>query len=386
MIRNRNAIRLLCLFCLLVYPAINANLEAQTIIGQRNDSVSHSLIRHQLGFDIRPGYIVSTHSFLQGDNMQQKKIDQSLSFHLKYAFRFSKESNLGRLFPHTYQGIGVSYQTFFSPVELGNPVSVYAFQGSRIAQLSPRLSLDYEWNFGASFGWRKYDELSNPQNVLIGSKINAYINLGFLLNWQVHKYWKLAAGVDLTHFSNGNTHYPNGGLNVIGGRIGIVRTLDADEAPGSITPRRLFIKPHVSYDLVIYGATLNFAPMYNFNNYFRAGLSADAQYDESANLKEYRVGEFYSSDLKFHRPPFRKQFAMGLSLRAELVMPVFSINVGVGRNLIYSGGDMKGFYQILALKTYITRHLFLHVGYQLSKFKDPNNLMLGLGYRFHDKR
>lgn len=132
--------------------------------------------------------------------MQQKKIDQSLSFHLKYAFRFSKESNLGRLFPHTYQGIGVSYQTFFSPVELGNPVSVYAFQGSRIAQLSPRLSLDYEWNFGASFGWRKYDELSNPQNVLIGSKINAYINLGFLLNWQVHKYWKLAAGVDLTHF------------------------------------------------------------------------------------------------------------------------------------------------------------------------------------------
>lgn len=175
MIRNRNAIRLLCLFCLLVYPAINANLEAQTIIGQRNDSVSHSLIRHQLGFDIRPGYIVSTHSFLQGDNMQQKKIDQSLSFHLKYAFRFSKESNLGRLFPHTYQGIGVSYQTFFSPVELGNPVSVYAFQGSRIAQLSPRLSLDYEWNFGASFGWRKYDELSNPQNVLIGSKINAYI-------------------------------------------------------------------------------------------------------------------------------------------------------------------------------------------------------------------
>ena len=137
MIRNRNTIRLLCLLCLLVHPAINVNLEAQTIIGQRNDSVSHPLIRHQLGFDI-----------------------QSLSFHFKYAFRFGKESNLGRLFPHTYQGIGVSYHTFFSPVELGNPVSVYAFQGSRIAQLSPRLSLDYEWNFGASFGWKKYDDQS----------------------------------------------------------------------------------------------------------------------------------------------------------------------------------------------------------------------------------
>ena len=314
MIRNRNAIRLLCLFCLLVYPAINANLEAQTIIGQRNDSVSHSLIRHQLGFDIRPGYIVSTHSFLQGDNMQQKKIDQSLSFHLKYAFRFSKESNLGRLFPHTYQGIGVSYQTFFSPVELGNPVSVYAFRGHVSRNCRPVYRSITNGTSELPLAGGNMTNYPIRKNVLIGSKINAYINLGFLLNWQVHKYWKLAAGVDLTHFSNGNTHYPNGGLNVIGGRIGIVRTLDADEAPGSITPRRLFIKPHVSYDLVIYGATrkrgligddvssmipdsfgvvgINFAPMYNFNNYFRAGLSADAQYDESANLKEYRVGEF----------------------------------------------------------------------------------------------
>ena len=54
--------------------------------------------------------------------------------------------------------------------------------------------------------------------------------------------------------------------------------------------------------------------------------------------------------------------------------------------MIYSGDDTEGFYQILALKTYVPRHLFLHVGYQLSKFKDPNNLMLGIGYRFHDKR
>lgn len=56
--------------------------------------------------------------------------------------------------------------------------------------------------------------------------------------------------------------------------------------------------------------------------------------------------------------------------QAELVMSVFSINVGIGRNLIYSGDDTKGFYQILVLKTYVTRHLFLHVGYQLSKFKE----------------
>ena len=60
---------------------------------------------------------------------------------------------------------------------------------------------------------------------------------------------------------------------------------------------------------------LNFNPMYNFNKYFRAGVSVDAQYDESANIKDYRVEESSSSDVKFHRPPFHKQFAVGLSVR-----------------------------------------------------------------------
>lgn len=394
---NMNTGRLLHIICLLSLLSVGGKLKAQIVE------------KHRIGLDIRPGYVVPTNSFLEGDNLQQKIIEQSLSLHLKYAFQFSKDSNLGRMYPHAYQGIGVSYNTFYCPAELGNPVTVYAFQGAPIVRLSSRLTFDYEWNFGASFGWKKYDEQYNPQNEVIGSKINAYINLGFLLNWQFHPQWKLAAGVDFTHFSNGNTHYPNGGLNTIGGRVGIVRTFgDTDNASGAIVPKRLFIKPHVSYDLMLYGATrkrgfvkdnvpslvpgsfgiagLNFAPMYNFNNYFRAGLSVDAQYDESANIKDYKLEGSYMDDIKFHRPPFREQFAVGLSLRAELVMPIFSINAGLGRNLICRGDDTNGFYQILALKTYVTRHLFLHVGYQLSKFKDPNNLMLGIGYRFHDKR
>ena len=409
MIRNRNAIQLLCLLCLLVHPAINANLEAQTIIGQRNDSVSHPLIRHQLGFDVRPGYIVSTHSFLQGDNAQQKKIDQSLSFHFKYAFRFSKESNLGRLFPHTYQGIGISYHTFFSPAELGNPVSVYAFQGSRIAQLSPRLSFDYEWNFGASFGWKKYHPGTNAYNYVVGSKINAYINLGFLLNWQLAAEWQLTAGIDLSHFSNGNTQYPNAGVNTVGGRIGLVHTFGANAGTvmsGRRTTQR--IKPHISYDIVLYGASkrkgvikpdeaylapgsfgvlgFNFNPMYNFHQYFRAGASLDVQYDESANIKEYEADYNDQAEHRFYRPPFKEQLAVGLSVRGELVMPIFTINVGIGYNVYHKCTDTQGMYQILALKTSVTRNLFLHVGYQLSKFKDPNNLMLGIGYRFHNKR
>ena len=63
-------------------------------------------------------------------------------------------------------------------------------------------------------------------------------------------------------------------------------------------------------------------------------------------------------------------------------MPIFSINAGIGRNLICSGDDTEGFYQILALKTSITPRLFLHVGYQLSKFKNPQQPDAGVWIPF----
>ena len=115
-------------------------------------------------------------------------------------------------------------------------------------------------------------------------------------------------------------------------------------------------------------------------------MSLDAQYDESANLKDHIANDNqWADELKFHRPPFREQFAVGVSLRAEVVMPIFSINLGVGKNVIGRGDDTNSYYQVFVLKADVTRHLFLHVGYQLYKFRNPNNLMLGVGYRFNGR-
>ena len=118
----------------------------------------------------------------------------------------------------------------------------------------------------------------------------------------------------------------------------------------------------------------------------RAGLSLDAQYDESANIREYKAGTDANGVPRFYRPPFKEQFNAGLSARCEFVMPVFSINIGVGYHFLHKGKDTKGWYQILALKTSLTRNLYLHTGYQLQNFHDPNHLMLGLGWRFNNRR
>jgi hypothetical protein len=77
--------------------------------------------------------------------------------------------------------------------------------------------------------------------------------------------------------------------------------------------------------------------------------------------------------------------ALGLSARAEYVMPFFSINLGVGVNVLHKGGDMKSVYEMLSLKAEVTRNIYLHVGYKLQDFHMPNYLMLGIGLRFNNK-
>ena len=48
--------------------------------------------------------------------------------------------------------------------------------------------------------------------------------------------------MDFINFSNGNTHYLNGGLNVIGGRIGVVCTFGAtDDVAGTMDFKQTFI-------------------------------------------------------------------------------------------------------------------------------------------------
>lgn len=362
---------------------------------------------HRIGMDLRPSYVFPTRGFFSGNNAKGKSVNTQLAAHLRYSFQFSPASRLRQLYPYAYQGVGVAYNTFPQTSEMGNPVAVYVFQGSRIARFSSRLSLDYEWNFGASFGWKKYNRETNPYNDVVGSAINAYISAGFFLNCQLSPKWNLTAGIDFVHYSNGNTNYPNSGVNTVGARIGLSHTLGQEAGRQHVSEHwgKLSGRQRFCYDFVVYGSTrkrgimwdeehgelipgsfgvagFNFNPMYIVNKYFRTGISLDAQYDESANLREFRVEGTGGENIKFYRPPFREQIAVGVSLRAELNMPIFSVNVGIGHNLFFTGEDTCGFYQILALKTFLTRHVFLHVGYQLNNFKNPNNLMLGIGYRF----
>ena len=400
--------RILCLYgMLLALPVYAFGLDTLSVdTVQKLNGLGRFV--HQGGVELRPGYILPNIPFYSGLNNQGKPIRNAFSVHAKYAFRFPDGTLGDKIYANTYQGIGISFYNFGNQQELGNPKTVYLFQRSEVAKLNARTALDYEWNFGLSTGWRPHHFIHNPHNIAIGSKTNAYLNAGLYLRWKLTPHTDLTTGIDFTHFSNGNTNFPNAGLNMLGLKVGVLydfRKRELYRKPVAPPDSLLQYPRHINYDFVVFGSSrrkgvdfmgqpvasphkypvlgMYFAPMYNWSYRFRAGISVDAVYDGSANVytKDYIMG----TEQKFFKPPVIQQIAVGMSVRAEYIMPIFTIGTGLGANLLHKGGDLRGTYQTFVLKVATTRNSFLHIGYNLKDFYKPNHLMLGLGYRFKNK-
>ena len=343
------------------------------------------------------------------------------------SFMPSPDSEEARIYKGGYQGVGLGYHHLNN--QIGNPVSAYLFQGATIKTLSSKLALNYEWDFGVAYGWHSYNESDRVSNHVIGSKMTAYMDFGVYLRWMLSRQFDLNIGLTASHFSNGNTSMPNAGLNVASAKVSLAYYLNRPEQQPADGPLPVFQK-HWSTDVVVFGGWkrrgaetalgsytlsdtygvvgVNINPMYNLNHWLNVGASLDLYYDHSANLKvedstvppddgetekesasEGETGDAVStsSESRVSAPSWYRQVTAGLSVRAEYVMPYFTINFGIGHNLINAGSaHFRGFYEILALKAALTPKVFLHIGYSLYSFQYPNNLMLGIGYRFGGRR
>lgn len=353
---------------------------------------------------MNPAWVPGTNSFLKGENDESKKIHAGFSGDIRADFSFASATKEAKLYPGLYQGIGISLNSYFANRLLGTPVSAYIYQGAPIVHFSNRLWLGYEWRFGAAFGWKHYDEETAGNNAAVSTSVTAMLGLGVKLHYALSERWEMSAGINGTHYSNGNTSWPNAGVNSIGVTVGISYLLNqlskTEKAPVWLVDEA--DKGRWLYDILVYGAWrkravnignepqicpgrfgiagLQFSPLRKLNRWVAVGPALDVQWDESAELEPYWIEGTMGDNVKFERPPFGKQLSVGVSAHAELTMPIFSVNAGLGYDFVNPKGE-KRFYQSLTLKTFMTKNLFLNVGYRLGDFKDPQNLMLGLGLR-----
>jgi hypothetical protein len=358
---------------------------------------------HRIEVEAIPGLILHTNKFLKGYNPEVRTMNHSFLAKVKYAFAPPENSEQALIYKGVYQGVGLAIHNF-NP-QLGNPVSAYLFQGATIKTLAKRLSLNYEWDFGITYGWKAHDWQDNPENRVIGSKMTAYIDVDLYLRWMLSKNWDLNIGATITHYSNGNTSIPNAGLNVVAAKASVAYYINRRQMhpkPATLPP----VERYWFMDLTLYGAwkkkgvdmengayalpgtygvigfTLN--PLYHVNHWLNIGASLDGSYDGSANMEvdSQALANAYwdGTDDDIFMPPWYKKVSLGLSARTEFVMPYFTINFGIGHNFVNATTkDFQGFYEMLALKINVMRKAYLHIGYSLYDFYYPNNLMLGIG-------
>lgn len=406
---------LICVSSAEAYPSGGGDggekADTTVIVMRERDDVAFRYSPLFLNLKLSGGQVFKTNDFVSGGN--------SIPFYGAASLKFGVSSIGNRwqdiAYGMPYYGLGVYVADFGRKHDLGRPVSVYLLQGAMLAKISNRLTVNYEWNLGASFGWKKYDPFDNPENVAIGADLNAHVGAAVYLKWYLSPWLDLHFGADLTHFSNGAQRMPNKGMNMYSifieasynfNRKHIREAYNPDLVPppyekhlvsdvyATISSRGIQVdttgtnlpSEYVDHKFKVLG--LNYSLMYAPNYRYRYGVGVDLTYDESGGswaerVKNPRDDKWYDV-VRYGK--VGQRLSLGATVKGEVVLPGYSIFANLGWQLYKGNPKESRFYQILGVKVYLRENFFGTFGIRANHFSRAQYLFWSLGYTFDHYR
>lgn len=375
------------------------------------DSLSKNVLqRPVLSLNCQAGIVLPTNDFIKS----QDNNPTYTSYSLKFGYSSIGDKWQDYAYGMPYGGIGLYVANFYNDNNaLGNPVALYAFQGTTLNDYSNALKFKFEWQLGASFNWKPYDPFTNHENVALGSSSNVYVGLNLYASYQLASHWDIDFGVAMTHSSNGSSRLPNNGINLFAPFFEFKHNFNYTSTvrnANSIIPPT--IEPRMDYDLLVnissrqrrfdttgtnlpskyldrnfsvYG--ISFAPMVVNSYKYKYGASVDFLYDESSHASAWRAtnpldGKLYD---RIKLGPFWNRFSLGLSAKGEIVLPNYSIFANLGYNIIHGNDKDKRLYQVIGVKAFLKDNLFGTFGVRTSRFSQAQYLYWSLGYTIKGK-
>ena len=321
-----------------------------------------------------------------------------------------------------YDGIGI-YIANFDDKANGDPFSIFLFHGGDLAEFNQRLHLQYEWNLGYSFNWGHYDAFNNPEDITMGASESFHIGANIFLQWQPCRNFDLRVGGGLTHFSNGASHLPNKGMNLISPMVELRYRMDdpsytlghessreirdmygihkpslfhkhfKNEFTFTFSRRQKYMStkgglPNEYYDHAFRVFGLAYAPMRCPSSKYAYGPSLDIVYDESNNSKVNR--EINESDGQVYDHLYlgdtKDRFQLGVSLKGEINMKYFSYFANLGYDLIHADEKTARFYQIMGIQFRPSKHVFGTMGIRAINFSKAQFVYWSLGYVLRSRK
>ncbi len=356
------------------------------------------------------GSVLQTCDFYSGENAIPIYASESI----KYIFTSPGDKWQQIAYGMPYYGLGITATQFGKSDVLGNPISIYLVQGATMYQFTPRSSLNYELNLGISTGWKPYDPFDNRENVVIGSVMNVHVAANIYYKWHISKKIDLHLGATLFHASNGSSKQPNHGINTLAGYFEMAYNFDREQQISKYNPELTVpeFQEHFEHDVQmilsstnrkmdfeegtipntyndrefnIYG--LNYYSMRTTNYKYKYGVGAELLYDESSNATVYP--RYSDIDQTYYQvtdlAPMRERLSLGLTVRGELVRPLYSIFANIGYSVIQPNKDMKRLYQSVGVKVPLQNNLYGTFGVRATNFSVAQFLYWSLGYTFNKK-
>lgn len=258
---------------------------------------------------------------------------------------------------------------------LGHFTGLYGFVELPIVKYK-RYRLDFKFATGLGYTNKPFDPELNPENVAIGSRVNALMCFAFKQSWRLSDYG-LTFGIDMTHFSNASYQMPNLGVNVPFLSLGVQKffTLEHIESPrpeldrsdlqfgltGIISGKEMNPKGVGRFPVF---ATSLFARKYfgpkagmevSLDVIYKISLLSHPSYPQAAGLDPLQIGLFVGYVQPFDRLHFI--YGAGVYLR-DVLRPDESIYLRLGSRYALS----SRLEALATLKTHYAKADYMEVG------------------------
>ena len=258
---------------------------------------------------------------------------------------------------------------------LGHYLGLYGFVELPIVKLK-RYRLDFKFATGLGYTNKPFDPVLNPQNVAIGSRVNALMCFALKQSWRWNNT-ALTVGIDMTHFSNASYQMPNLGINVPYLSLGVQKFFTPEEKEN---PRAELDRPDLLFGLtgIISAKEMNplgmgrfpvyagniFARKYfgpkggleaSFDLIYKVSLVSHPSYPQAAQLDPLQIGLFLGYVQSFDRLHFI--YGAGVYLR-DVLQPDDAVYLRLGSRYALT----KQLEALMTLKTHYAKADYMEFG------------------------
>lgn len=210
---------IVCILSLFTYsrtPLEDDSISTESNVVWHSDSIRKENVRYKY-FELKThgGFHIYT-----GENLDNVLKQGYGSLEARVGWFPKKADEWSKYYGNPSYGVGFYSGLVGDPDVLGKPNALYGFINFPLSKPGKRNLLEISPSLGLTYNLRPFNEIENPNNDAIGSKIAVYFNVHFGAVYQMNREMDLIYGFDFSHFSNGRSNVPNHGLNMFGLNVG----------------------------------------------------------------------------------------------------------------------------------------------------------------------